>query len=57
MIQTDSVLIAMLICDQISKKGSYSFYNCMCLTVHCVTRENGTKLKFGHLKLLTWLHF
>ena len=41
------------ICDRICEKGSYSLSNCIYLAVHCVTCEYGTKLKFGHLTLLT----
>ena len=46
-----------LICDRICEKGSYSLSNRMCLTVHCVTCEYGTNLKFGHLTLLTWFYY
>jgi len=41
-------------CAQIivTRKGSYSLSVWMHLTVHCVTCEYGTNLKFGHLTLL-----
>jgi len=44
------------ICDQICEKGSYSLFNWMHLTVHCVTCEHGTNLKFGDCTLLTWFY-
>ena len=44
------------ICDCICKKGSYSLSNCMHLTVHCLTCEYGTNLKFGHLTLFRWFY-
>jgi len=41
------------ICNLLWEEGSYSFSNYMYLTIHNVTCEHGTSMKFGHFVLLT----
>jgi len=45
-----------LICQQICTNEFCSLWNWMHLTVHYVTCENGTILKFGHRALKIWFY-